>query len=356
MRQDQFPHERSSPRAPETDLVKPVPDRNPWRWLVALVIAGILGLAAFYVPLPGLYAYSPGPVSDVRSLVEVDGAKTYSSAGGLMLTTISVDTEVTLAEWIGSGFDRSRSVIPRESVTGGLPMDELRRLQREEMETSKQAAREVVLTILGFGKPEADEVEVQAAIPGMPADGVLHSGDVILRVGGRPVGTTCDVGRAISRTGAGEETTITIRRDDRRRTVSLRTEGRPDDPGSGFVGVRMRDVNYRFDASVTTDFRSGRVAGPSAGLLFALALYDRLTPQDLTGGRRIAATGTISCDGSVGAVGGVEQKVVGAEEEGAEIFLVPAGNAEAARWSAREIEVVAVSSFDDAIEHLSRDS
>ncbi len=145
---------------------------------------------------------------------------------------------------------------------------------------------------------------------------------------------------------------MTIRRDGDRKTVTLRTVPNPQDPSSAFVGVQMSDVDYEFDPGAEVRFKTGEIAGPSAGLMFALALYDRVTPDDLTQGRKIAGTGEIACDGGVGPIGGIEEKVAAAERIGAEVFLAPAANADAARGAADELEVVAVSNFNDAVEFL----
>jgi Lon-like protease len=111
-------------------------------------------------------------------------------------------------------------------------------------------------------------------------------------------------------------------------------------------------VNRRFDPGLAVEFATGKIGGPSGGLMMTLALYDQLTPDDITGGRTVAGTGTIACDGGVGAIGGIEQKVAGAEEAGAEIFLAPAANVPAARKVARDIEVVSISTFDEALRYL----
>jgi len=104
---------------------------------------------------------------------------------------------------------------------------------------------------------------------------------------------------------------------------------------------------------VDIEFGPGEGAGASAGLRFALQIYDRLTLDDLTNGRQIAGTGEIGCDGGVGPIGGVEQKVAGAAREGAEIFLAPTLNAEAARAAAGDdIQIVSISTFSDAVEFL----
>jgi PDZ domain-containing protein len=114
----------------------------------------------------------------------------------------------------------------------------------------------------------------------------------------------------------------------------------------------MESVNYRFDPGFKIEFETGEIAGPSAGLMFSLALYDRLTPDDLTAGRKIAGTGTIECDGGVGPIGGIEQKVAGAQARGAEIFLAPQANSASAQAVADDIEVVPISTFGDAITYL----
>ncbi len=142
---------------------------------------------------------------------------------------------------------------------------------------------------------------------------------------------------------------MTVLRDGRRRTIPIETADHPAQMGAAFVGITMADV---VGDSIAVDFETGRIGGPSAGLMFSLALYDRLTPDDLTDGRKIAGTGTIFCGGLVGPIGGIEEKVAGAEREGAEIFLAPELNFDAAQDAADEIEVVSVANFDDAVEYL----
>jgi PDZ domain-containing protein len=126
----------------------------------------------------------------------------------------------------------------------------------------------------------------------------------------------------------------------------------PDDPDSAIIGVFMDDVNRQFAPGLEVGFDTGKIGGPSGGLMMTLALYDQLTPEDITGGRSVAGTGTIACDGGVGPIGGIEQKVAGAEDAGAEIFLAPSGNVAGARAVAKDIEIVEISSFDEAIRYL----
>jgi PDZ domain-containing protein len=332
--------------------VEPVRGPRTWKWVIALALVLILVVASNWIPVPILYTYLPGPVRDVEELVEVGEAQTYSSEGALLLTTVNVDVDVTLSEWVLAIFDPQRTVVFKEEVTGGGTLEQLERQQREEMQASQQHAEEVALTALGIARPHGRGARVQGTLRNSPADEVLKRGDVIVAVDGRRVSTTCDVGRAVDAHGVGEEIELTVERAGERESFVLTAARNAQSPGTAFLGVFMEEIGYRFDPGFEVEFETGRIAGPSAGLMFSLALYDRLTPDDLTRGRDIAGTGTIACDGGVGAIGGVEQKVAGAEQQGAEIFLAPRANATAAEEAADGIEVVAISNFDDAIEYL----
>ena len=337
---------------PDPPDARPVKGVNLWNYLIGVLIGIALLAAAFYVPIPWFYAYLPGPIRDIEDLVRVSGTRSYSSEGSLYLTTVSVDTQVTSVDLVASMFDPQTSIVRKEAITGGRSLQRLKREQRQQMRESKQHAREVALSALGLGKPVGDGAEVVRTVPRSPAARVLRPGDLIVAIDGRRVQTTCDVGAAIDRHEIGEQVEVVVRRRGRRRVFRLETVRHPEDPRAAYIGVAMEEVNYRFNPGVDVRFRTGQIAGPSAGLMFTLALYDRLTPDDLTAGRRIAGTGTIACDGGVGPIGGIEQKIASAEREGAEIFLTPRLNVPNARAVADELEIVAVSTFDDAVEYL----
>lgn len=336
---------------PEPPGVRPV-NFSPWRWIVLAVFGAILMWAAFNVRIPMYYVYLPGPAPEVEGLIEIDDATTYSSEGSFILTTVSVDTDITFADMVFTALDPDRVVVDADAVTGGESLRDLQREQEAEMRSSNRHAQEVAFEALGLGRPEGDGAEVVTTVRDSPAAEVLKPGDLILAVDGEPVSTACDVGRAINFHEVGETVTVTVRRDGDRKTFELKSIAHPQDPASAFLGIQMNEVNYRFNPGVDVQFETGDIAGPSAGLLFSLTLYDQLTPDDLTGGRKIAGTGTIDCDGGVGPIGGVEQKVAGAEREGAEIFLAPTLNAEPARAVADDIRIVSISNFQDAVDFL----
>jgi PDZ domain-containing protein len=332
--------------------VHPVGNFSSWRWIISGFIGIALVFAAFFIPIPALFEYLPGPAPNVQDLVEVTGPQTYSSEGEMFITTVSVDISVTFAEWVVSAFDDQKTVVSRQQVTGGGSLQQLQKEQEAEMQDSNRQAEAVALSALGLGKPQGDGAKVVETLADSPAAGVLESGDLITKVDGEPIATTCDVGRIIGTHDVGDTVDITVRRGGKTHSFHVGTTGDPNDPKAPIIGVSMRNVNYHFKPGVAVDFHPGNIAGPSAGLMFALSIYDQLTAEDLTGGRKIAGTGTIACDGGVGPIGGVEEKVAGAEDAGAEIVLAPTVDYAAAKAVAGDIDVVEVSTFTDAVNYL----
>lgn len=320
------------------------------RRVIAAVAAAALVAAAFVVPVPIFYVLVPGPVQDIERRVEVAGARTYSSTGRLYMTTVGVDVNATVVEIVLAALDTTSVVVPARQVTGGRPLEQLESSQRAQMVTSKRHARVIALGAAGFGRPTGEGARVVTTVEDSPADGVLEPGDVITAVDGSRVATSCDVERVVDAAEIGDLIDVTVRRAGHERDVLL-SAGR-NEQGRAYLGVIVTDVAYRFEPGVEVTFPTGRVAGPSAGLMLALALYDRLTPSDLTSARDVAGTGILDCAGGVEPIGGVEQKVVAAERHGAEVFLAPRGNLDAARAASTDIEVVGVSTFDDARRYL----
>jgi PDZ domain-containing protein len=332
--------------------VRPVKGTPVLRIILGAVLGVALVLAAFFAPIPVFYRYLPGPVRNIERLVSVEDARTYSSEGSLLLTTVSLDPRVTFVEMIESQFDDSTAIVMKDDVTGGQSLDKVIEEQRNEMEESKQHAQEVALAALGFGHPTGDGARVTETVARSPAEGFFKPGDVIIEIDGQPVETTCDVGRLIDQHEIGDEVDVVVQRGGEKLKVQVPTAENPEEPGAPFIGVFMEDVNYRFNPGIVVDVETGKIGGPSGGLMMTLAIYDLLTPDDITGGRKVAGTGTISCDGGVGPIGGVQQKVAGAERAGAEIFLAPAANYADAVAVAGDIEVVKVSTFSDAVDYL----
>jgi PDZ domain-containing protein len=209
--------------------------------------------------------------------------------------------------------------------------------------SSQDAAIAVALTQLGYDLKTT--VKIQEVTPDMPADGVLETGDEILRVNGTRVESAADVVKVAAE---GKTFELLIRRDGERQRVELTPKQTPDGPR---IGISLGAAyDFPFDVNVLID---PQIGGPSAGLMFSLAIYDTLTPDSLTGGHDIAGTGEIAPDGTVGPIGGIAQKIVGARDAGAELFLVPDANCEQALGAPREdMKLVRVKTMPDALKSI----
>jgi PDZ domain-containing protein len=303
--------------------------------LAASLLLAVLFYVAASTPVPYV-TMSPGPTVDVlaetrgKEIVQVEGHRVYETGGRLELTTIKLtgpDQQVNIGEALTAWFDRSRAVYPREAFYA--PDDSEEDVEREgavQMVSSQDTAVAVALTELGF---ELDKItEVFAVNADSPAEGRLETRDHIVSVNGRRIRDAADVAEIVQGTSEGEATTFVVRRRGEEKTVKVTPEPSEDDPETPMVGIVVGpSYDFPFDVSVNIDERIG---GPSAGLIFSLAVYDTLTPGALTGGAAVSGTGTIDEAGRVGPIGGIQQKIVAAADSGAELFLVPPGNCEAA--------------------------
>jgi len=310
--------------------------------------AAALAVCLSVVELP-LFVEAPGRARSVLPLIDVDGTSTYESEGRLLLTTVNVgrlNAFETLAAWI----DPEAEVIPEHVVIPpGQTDQEYERASRSQMDQSKIAAVAVALELLtDYPDEHGPGVIVQDVLGGAPAEGRLFPGDLITHVNGSPV---ADVGQLRDAIGAAEDgrpVTLRVRPIEGGATSSVevrptRVEG-VDRPVIGIATV----ANFPYEV----DIQSGTIGGPSAGLMWALGVIETLTPEDLTGGRVIAGTGTVDLEGRVGRIGGVRQKVVGAEEAGAEMFLLPRGDMPDARGAGEGIELVPVDTVEQALRFL----
>jgi Lon-like protease len=327
--------------------------------LVVVLLVGLVSAAAF-LPVPYV-TMSPGPTVDVLSevdgdqVIDVEGADTYPTDGELRLTTVSVtspDVDVSLVEAMSAWFDRTRAVYPRDVIyPPEQSVEDVRRESSVQMVSSQDTAISVALRELGFDLPLL--TEVLGVAEGSPAEGKLEPRDYVLEVDGRVIEDVAQVSEEIQRSGAGEPVEFVVRRDGERRTVTVTPEPSEDDPGRAVVGIEIgTGYDFPFDVSVNLD---DGIGGPSAGLIFALAVYDTLTPGALTDGTNIAGTGTIDGNGAVGPIGGIQQKIVAAADAGAEVFLVPPANCAAALGAGvgeDEIRLVRAETMHEAVESL----
>jgi PDZ domain-containing protein len=172
----------------------------------------------------------------------------------------------------------------------------------------------------------------------------------LVSVDGTAVSTVGDVQEAVAAVAPNTEVPIVVRRDGAETTVRVTVGARPGDESKGYLGITPEEVP---DVPFTIDFNLADVGGPSAGLMFTLAVIDKLSPGELNGGKFVAGTGTIDSDGDVGPIGGIKYKLIAADEAGAETFLVPAKNCDEARQGAPDgLRLVKVESLAGAVDAL----
>ena len=301
----------------------------------SLTLAGILLVVtvawATLNPVP-FVTMSPGPTEntlgaiDGQQIISISGHKTYPTRGALDLTTVSVTppgVNIRLPEAIRAWFDPERALLPTDVVyPPGEPVAQVQQQNVQQMRGSQQTAIVAALTEIGI--PVGRSVIVSSVNADAPATGRLKPGDALLRVNGTAIKSLDDVSAAMSPLSPGDRATFVVERKGARLTLTMATRADPDDSSHAIVGIGISPT-YDLPFDVKVDIGAG-IGGPSAGTMFALAIYDKLTPGSLTGGASIAGTGEINENGMISAIGGVAQKIVGAERSGATVFLVPSAN------------------------------
>lgn len=333
----------------------------------AVIVAAVslLVLVAVAVLLPVPYVkIGPGPtfntigVDDGRPLVEIGQSAeypTYPVTGNLDMTTImewgGPRGGLTVFQAIASWLDPEDAVVPREllypdDVTG----DEVQQRNAEMFSTSQSHAIAAALWYLKI--PVTEELVATAVFEGSPSAGKIQAGDHILSIDGMPAEGGTVVIETVRAAPIGTTFTFEIERGAERvpETVQVTSAPNPDSPTTPYIGLSM---GYYYRGPMPITFTLQDIGGPSAGLFFALAIVDKLSPEDLAAGRHIAGTGTIAPDGTVGPIGGIRQKIAGAAGAGAQLFLMPTAHCDEANGYVPDgLTVVPVESLSAAVDAI----
>lgn len=320
------------------------------RLLLSLSI-GVVALALVVVPVP-LVELNPGPALDVPSAIAL-GGPVHPASGKLLLTTVTITQPSTLGAIVGLLTPHHELLFETQVIPPGVNQQDYLASQKQVFDESAQVAAAVGLKAAGYPvSVSGGGVQVMQVIPGSPADGKMRPGDVIVAVDGRPIQIGSDLLAATETVGNGQTVTLTVQRGDQHLQIPVRIEtisqtGRPG------LGVALRTVAPKITLPFPVTVRDQDIGGPSAGLMMSLGVYSLASGDDLTRERVIAGTGTIDINGSVGPVGGVAEKIVGAEQQGARIFLVPTGEAADARSAGlADVRIIPVDTFDQAMRAL----
>lgn len=324
-----------------------------------IAAAGVGTLALSLLPTPYVIE-QPGPVFDTLGEVTVDGESvtmisipdepTYETAGTLDMLTVNVlgnrESTPNWLEVVGAWTDPSRAVLPIDEVfPEGETTEQSNQQSALDMTNSQREAIAASLRELGY--EFSSSLTVAAVSPGYPAAGVIEPGDVIVSVDGEDPADVSEMRAIIAEHGIDSPVPVVVQRggvDTELDITAVMSEGEAPAP---ILGVQ---VGAEYDFPFEIDIQLDDVGGPSAGMMFALGIIDKLTPGELNGGENVAGTGTISADGTVGPIGGIRQKLYGARDAGATHFLAPAANCDEVVGHVPDgLEVFRIETLDDAL-------
>ena len=317
--------------------------------LVPIVLFGVL-LAVVTVPFVSL---GPGPTFDTlgevdgKQVVQIQGIQTHPTSGHLNMTTVSQRDDLTLGEALTLWLSGQEQLVPRDLVyPPGKSREEVDKANNADFKQSEDSAAYAALGYLKY--PSA--VTIAKVTESGPSAGQLKVGDAIDMVNGTPVANIEQFTAFLKNTKPGEPVTIDYRRKNEPAGVAHITLGSIKDREYGFMGVSVLDAPW---APFSVDFNLANVGGPSAGLMFSLAVVDKLTTGELAGSTFVAGTGTIAADGKVGQIGGITHKMAAAHAAGATVFLVPAKNCfEASSDNPSGLRLVKVETLSQAVDAL----
>ncbi len=341
-------------------MVPIAPPQRWWLWAIAAIGVVLLTAIAVSSILPAtvvaekfndrLDEYQPAPYARTPASAEsvnrrvvfgdlpADVAR-YATAGDFYFVTVTAPAQSLLSYYVGRN-DPAVDILTEEDKNGFQTPEQRREFNLQAMRTAEQEAQYVALTTLGYEAEitpgEVVVSQVLCKVDGVdgtcaesfPSDEQIDPADTILEADGVSLGSVEDLSAVLADKRPGDTVDLLIERPDEGRSeVTVELSASPDDPDRTIVGFRpfdTRAISLPFEVDIDT----GQIGGPSAGLAFTLSLIDELSPGELTGGKNIAVTGTIGLDGSVGAIGGLAQKVSAVHQHGVDVFLVPASQSE----------------------------
>lgn len=344
------------------------PSRRGWMVVISAGTTLALLAVAFLLPVP-FVKLAPGPTFNVigeeggQPVIDISGTTTYPVTGNLDMTTVLESGGprggLTFVDAIASWLDPSDAVVPRELLfPDDVSGEDVQQRQAALFSTSESNAIAAAMRYLDL--PLNVQVVVSAVFSETPAEGVLLPRDEVVSIDGVEVTDPAQLAEAIRSQPIGTSFEIVVLRDgvdvdgvltdDVEETLTVTSAANPDDPAIPYIGVSLSEY---YTADFPISFTLEDIGGPSAGLMFATGIVDKLTPDNLTAGQYIAGTGTIDPDGTVGPIGGIRQKLAGARAAGAGLFLMPEEHcAESAGHVPDGLTVVPVATLADGIEAI----
>jgi Lon-like protease len=324
-----------------------------------MVVVAVVFMASFFYTLP-YYVSKPGMAKELEPIIQVENG--FDEKGTFMLTTVRMG-KANIYSYLIAKASKYQEIYPEKDIRReDETEEEYSTRQLHLMDTSKLNAIEVSYKKAGIPVDyHYKGVYVLNIFPDMPAEGKLLPGDRIIKIDERSFSSSASFIDYVNEKLVGDSITLSIERNDTPKEVTITVAAYPQYPSKKGVGIELvedKEIIVKPMVKVNTD----EIGGPSAGLMFSLEIYNQLTKEDLTRGYDIAGTGTITADGIVGPIGGIEQKIVAADKVGAEIFFAPNEKGEkdsnyiAAVKTAKDIKtkmkIVPIDTFDEAVDYL----
>ena len=319
-------------------------------WSLIIVIASIL---PFGLMKTDYYFMAPGP--PYQWDIAIEGAESYDYEGNLYQLTVRRD-EANYFTYVWAKVDNSVDLYSREVILPkGVTPQELSEISMQNMKTSENVAIAVALNLLDYEiETQGDGVLVVGIMDDSPVAGKLLKEDLIISINNEVIKSTTEFISLLRTYEIGDMVSIGLIRNDKEMSIETKLIEHIDYENEPMVGFLASTPNQRFVFPISVDIDTGNVGGPSAGLMMALNVYNSLTEYDITKGIKVAGTGTIEIDGSVGPVGGVKQKVIAAKNAGSTLILVPTANFdEVQSYIDEDTSIVSVDTFNEALNLIS---
>jgi PDZ domain-containing protein len=321
--------------------------------IVAAALFLVLFILALTMPVPYVIL-SPGPTFNTlgtangEQVIVIDGRTPNKTTGHLNMTTVSISGEsITAFQALAAWFEHDQVVVPRTAVyPPGESEQQTNKKNQRDFQVSQDSATAAALCELGYPKGFG----VIDVLPDGPSHGILEPGDRFISVDGQPVTSRAALDAVLGGLKPGDKADVVVNRNGKSARFSVTLGAAQGDEGKAFLGIVPDDTCL---APFTVKINLSDIGGPSAGLMFALGIIDKVGPDDLTDGRFIAGTGEIDARGQVGAIGGIQLKMIAARDRGATVFLAPAANCGDVRKATPSgLEVIKVSTLHEAVQDL----
>lgn len=317
-------------------------------WIVVGLVIVVAGAALYRPPY---VVIAPGQAIEVSDEIRIEGVPVDDLSGRYLIATVSLNRRSALGTlWAALREDRD-VVSLRDVYPPGVPPEEYGRVQRQVFRESRQVAAAAAARAAGLPvSVTGSGARVVEVVDGSPAEGVLRPDDVVVEVEGEEVRTAASLVDAVRSRPAGTDLSLVVERVNARRVFKVTSEELADVAGRVGIGVLVETRGFDVDLPFEVRFDERNIGGPSAGLAYGLAIADLLDDEDFAAGRTLAATGTISLDGEIGPVGGLEQKAIAVDDAGAQLFLVPQSEIEQA--TGQGVTVRGVDRLEEALAFL----